>query len=52
VSGNGTYNTTNTTFLASTVGTWRWQVNYSGDANNNGATSVCGVENFTITNGP
>jgi len=52
VSGNGTYNTTNTTFLASTVGTWRWLVTYSGDANNNSATSACGVENFTITNGP
>jgi hypothetical protein len=52
VSGNGTYSTTNTTFFASAVGTWRWQVTYSGDANNNSATSACGVENFTITNGP
>jgi hypothetical protein len=51
VSGNGTYSTTNTSFLASTVGTWRWKVVYSGDANNLGATSACGVENFTITNG-
>jgi hypothetical protein len=51
VSGNGTYSTTNTTFIASTEGTWRWRVAYSGDANNNAATSACGVENFTIDNG-
>jgi len=51
VSGNGTYSTTNSTFIASASGTWRWQVVYSGDANNKSATSACGVENFTITNG-
>jgi hypothetical protein len=51
VSGNGTYVTTNTTFIASDVGTWRWKVVYSGDANNESKTSACGVENFTITNG-
>jgi hypothetical protein len=51
VSGNGTYSTTNTTFLATADGTWRWQVVYSGDANNVGSTSACGVESFTITNG-
>jgi hypothetical protein len=50
VSGNGTYSTTNTTFLASAEGTWRWQSSYSGDGNNNGATSVCGTERFTIAN--
>jgi hypothetical protein len=50
VSGNGTYSTTNTSFVASTVGTWRWQVSYGGDANNNPATSACGVEAFTFTN--
>jgi hypothetical protein len=50
VTGNGTYSTTNTTCLASTEGTWRWLVSYRGDANNAGATSACGVENFTITN--
>jgi hypothetical protein len=50
VSGNGTYSTTNTTFLASNEGTWRWQVSYSGDANNKPATSACGVEFFTIAN--
>ncbi|HEV8274591.1 MAG TPA: hypothetical protein VGQ26_02690, partial [Streptosporangiaceae bacterium] len=51
VSGNGTYNTTNTAFVASDNGEWRWQVIYSGDGNNAGATSACGVEHFTITNG-
>jgi hypothetical protein len=50
VSGNGTYSTTNTTFKASAEGTWRWQVVYSGDANNSGSTSACGVERFTIAN--
>jgi hypothetical protein len=50
VSGNGTYSTTNTTFLAKDEGTWRWQVSYSGDANNTGSTSACGVERFTIAN--
>ena len=51
VAGNGTYSTTNTTVTAGTAGTWRWKVSYSGDANNTGSTSACGVENFTITNG-
>jgi len=50
VSGNGTYSTTNTSFIASAEGTWRWQVAYSGDANNEGSTSACGVERFTIAN--
>jgi hypothetical protein len=50
VSGNGTYSTTNTTFVASAEGTWRWQVVYSGDANNVGSTSACGIERFTIAN--
>ncbi len=50
VSGNGTYSTTNTTFKVSTEGTWRWQVTYSGDANNDGSTSDCGIEHFTIAN--
>ena len=51
VNGNGTYSTTNTTFIASALGTWRWQVSYSGDANNAPTTSACGVESFTIANG-
>jgi len=51
VNGNGNYTTHNTTFLASTPGTWQWKVTYSGDAANVGTTSGCGVEHFTITNG-
>jgi hypothetical protein len=51
VSGNGSYTTTNTTFFVTDVGTWRWLVTYSGDANNEPTSSACGVENFSITNG-
>jgi hypothetical protein len=50
VSGNGTYSTSNTAFVASTVGTWRWQDVYSGDGNNKPVTSTCGTERFTIAN--
>jgi hypothetical protein len=50
VNGNGTYSTTNTTFIASTEGTWRWESTYSGDGNNQPVTSSCGTERFTITN--
>jgi hypothetical protein len=50
VSGSGTYNTQNITALATTEGTWRWQSSYSGDANNDPASSACGVERFTIAN--
>jgi hypothetical protein len=50
VSGNGTYSTTNTTFIAKAEGTWRWHVDYSGDNNNKGTSSACGVESFTIKN--
>jgi hypothetical protein len=50
VSGNGTYPTTNTTFVASTEGTWRWASSYSGDTFNLGATSSCGTERFSISN--
>ncbi len=50
VNGNGTYTTHNITFFASTEGTWRWKSSYSGDANNNPASSACGVERFTIAN--
>jgi hypothetical protein len=51
VNGDGTYSTTNTTFIASALGTWRWRVGYSGDTNNAATTSACGVESFTIANG-
>lgn len=50
-SGNGTYGTTNTLFHSTTSGTWRWASSYSGDSNNQPASSACGVENFTINNG-
>ena len=50
VNGNGTYSTTNTTFIASTEGTWRWESTYSGDGNNHPVTSSCGTERFTIAN--
>ena len=50
VSGNATYSTTNTTFVASAEGTWRWLVTYSGDGNNEGFTIACGIERFTIAN--
>jgi hypothetical protein len=50
VSHNGDYSTSNTSFVASTEGTWRWESSYSGDSNNNPVTSVCGTERFTIAN--
>jgi hypothetical protein len=50
VSGNGKYDTTNTSFVSTDAGTWRWLVSYSGDSSNNPRTLGCGVENFTITN--
>jgi hypothetical protein len=49
VNGNGTYSTTNTSTLATDVGTYKWQIVYSGDSNNTGFTSACGVESFTIS---
>jgi hypothetical protein len=51
VNGNATYSTSNTAFVAGTLGTWRWQVTYSGDGNNNSTSSACGVERFTLANG-
>jgi uncharacterized repeat protein (TIGR01451 family) len=50
VTGNGTYSTSNTTFTATAEGTWRWLSTYSGDVNNAGTSSACGVEQFTIAN--
>jgi hypothetical protein len=47
---NGAAATTNSTFHATTEGTWRWASTYSGDAYNNSASSTCGVERFTIAN--
>jgi hypothetical protein len=47
----GQGSTSNTSFVVTQSGTWRWLVEYGGDANNGGATSACGVERFTIVNG-
>jgi glyoxylate utilization-related uncharacterized protein len=43
VSGNGTYNTPNG-YLPTATGTYQWVATYSGDSNNNGATSPFGSE--------
>lgn len=54
ISSNTTYSTTNTganAFHSTTAGTWRWASTYSGDSNNQSASSACGVESFTINNG-
>jgi hypothetical protein len=51
VAANGlTYSTTNSSFVASAEGAWRWLVSYSGDTDNTGSTSACGVENFVCDN--
>jgi hypothetical protein len=50
VTANGPYSTNNTTFDATAVGTWKWQVTYTGDSRNTGTSSICGAESFTITN--
>jgi hypothetical protein len=47
----GQASTSNTTFVASAVGTWRWRLTYSGDTKNPAKTSSCGVESFAIANG-
>ena len=49
VTGNGTYSTTNAASLLVAVDTaFRWTVVYSGDSNNNGATSICTAESVVI----
>jgi hypothetical protein len=53
VTGSGGYSTSNgepDPFCAMDVDTWRWEVIYSGDDNNEGVTSECGKEQFTIDN--
>jgi hypothetical protein len=44
-----TYSTSNSTAVT-TEGTYRWLVTYTGDGDNGGATSACGVEIFTVDN--
>ena len=39
VAGNGSYDSSN--FTPTAVGTYRWTASYSGDPNNNGASSAC-----------
>ena len=46
VSGNGTY--TSGSFTTVTTGTFRWTASYSGDANNNTATSPCNAANESV----
>jgi hypothetical protein len=49
VTGNATYLTSNTTSVLVTADTqFRWTVAYSGDSNNNGATSACSAESVMI----
>ncbi|MGV1046940.1 MAG: beta strand repeat-containing protein [Solirubrobacterales bacterium] len=43
VSGNGVYSSTN--FTPTQLGTYLWTASYSGDANNNPASSGCGAAN-------
>lgn len=50
LSGGNSAATTNTTFVASDEGTWKWKVVYAGDTNNNSVTLACGHETFTIDN--
>jgi hypothetical protein len=47
---HGIASTSNTDFVATAPGTWRWKVTYLGDDKNNTSTSACGVERFTIEN--
>lgn len=47
---NGLGSTTNTSFVATTPGTWRWLVTYSGSKGHPAAKSGCGAESFTIKN--
>jgi hypothetical protein len=48
VTGADTYNTTNTTVFITADGTYSWLVTYSGDPNNNQATSSCTAEQAVI----
>jgi hypothetical protein len=50
VGSDGTAETSNTSFIASTPGVWRWIVIYSGDDTHPSAKDKCGSEKFSITN--
>jgi hypothetical protein len=49
VSGNASYDSTD--FATTAAGTYRWTAEYSGDANNNAASSACNAPNETSTVG-
>jgi uncharacterized repeat protein (TIGR01451 family) len=51
VNGNGTYPTSNG-FVSNAVGIWHWTATYSGDSNNNAASSACADEPVTVSAGP
>jgi uncharacterized repeat protein (TIGR01451 family) len=42
------YTTSNSTVTADTAGTWNWTADFSGDGNNNPASSGCGEESVVI----
>src|SRR6476646_5199961 len=42
------YATSNSTVTADTAGTWNWTADFSGDGNNNSASSGCGEESVVI----
>jgi hypothetical protein len=48
VAGNGSYTTTNST-PANVAGTWSWTATYSGDVNNESASSLCMQETVKVT---
>jgi hypothetical protein len=48
VSGSGTYGPSTPNFVPDSVGTYRWQAFYSGDTNNDPATSSCSAEILTV----
>jgi uncharacterized repeat protein (TIGR01451 family) len=46
------YATSNSTVTADQAGTWNWTADFSGDSNNNPASSGCGEESVVITASP
>src|SRR5258705_4468561 len=50
VAGNGNYNSGS--FTPTTVGTYRWIANYSGDVNNNPTANACNASNESVVVSP
>ena len=48
VNGAGTYETDNTTVFITADGTYSWLLTYSGDGNNDNATSSCDAEQMVM----